>query len=53
MYKHILIPVDGSTISNKAAKAGIALAKSLGAKVTVYTALESMQPLYMEGFAFD
>lgn len=53
MYKHILIPVDGSPVSNKAAKAGIALAKSLGAKVTAYTAIESMQPIYAEGYAFD
>ena len=53
MYKHILIPVDGSTISNKAAKAGVALAKSLGAKITVYAAMESMQPIYAEGYAFD
>ena len=53
MYKHILIPVDGSPVSNKAAKAGIALAKSLGAKITAYTAIEPMQPIYAEGYAFD
>lgn len=35
MFKHALIPSDGSEISNRAAQRGIAFAKSLGAKVTV------------------
>jgi nucleotide-binding universal stress UspA family protein len=34
MYKHILIPTDGSALSVKAVKAGVRLAKALGAKVT-------------------
>lgn len=34
MFKHILIPTDGSELSAKAVKAGVALAKTLGAKVT-------------------
>ena len=37
MYKHILIPTDGSDLSNKAVKYGIALAKAMGAKVTAIT----------------
>ncbi len=37
MYKHILIATDGSEFSRKAADHGLALAKSLGAKVTVLT----------------
>ena len=53
MFKHILIPTDGSPVSNKAAKAGIALARALGAKVTGYCAIEEPQPLYTEGYAFD
>ncbi len=53
MFKHILISTDGSPVSNKAAKAGIALASALGAKVTAYCALEPMQPIYAEGYAFD
>jgi nucleotide-binding universal stress UspA family protein len=53
VFKHILISTDGSPISSKAAKAGIALASALGAKVTAYCALEQMQPLYAEGYAFD
>ncbi len=34
MFKHILIPTDASDLSAKAVKAGIALAKTLGAKVS-------------------
>ncbi len=33
MYKRILIPTDGSAISRKAVKQGVAFAKSIGAKV--------------------
>lgn len=35
MYQHILLAVDGSARSLRAAEAGIALAKSLGARVHV------------------
>ncbi|HUK07431.1 MAG TPA: universal stress protein [Stellaceae bacterium] len=40
MYKHILIPTDGSELSAKAAQHGIAFAKSIGAKITVLTTTE-------------
>ena len=53
MFKHILISTDGSAVANKAAKAGIALAHALRAKVTAYCALEELQPMYVEGYAFD
>jgi nucleotide-binding universal stress UspA family protein len=33
MYKHILLPTDGSKLSEKANKHGIALAKALNAKI--------------------
>ncbi|MCS6765748.1 MAG: universal stress protein [Candidatus Protistobacter heckmanni] len=39
MFKHILIPTDGSELSQKAAEAGVALAKSLGAKITAYASM--------------
>jgi nucleotide-binding universal stress UspA family protein len=38
MYKHILIPTDGSDLSERAIKQGIAFARSVGAKVTGLTA---------------
>ena len=50
MFKHILISTDGSPVSNKAAKAGIALARALGAKVTAYSAFEELQLFYGEGY---
>lgn len=34
MFKHILLPTDGSELSRKAVKNGLGLAKALGAKVT-------------------
>jgi nucleotide-binding universal stress UspA family protein len=37
MYKHILIPTDGSELSKLAIQEGIALAKALAARVTVLT----------------
>ena len=35
MYRHILIPTDGSELAEQAVKNGLSLAKSVGAKVTV------------------
>jgi nucleotide-binding universal stress UspA family protein len=40
MYKNILIASDGSDLCKKAIEHGLALAKPLGAKVTVVTATE-------------
>ena len=37
MFKHILIPTDGSELTSKAILSGIALAKAVGAKVTGIT----------------
>ena len=54
MFKHILIPTDGSSVSTKAVKAGIALAKEHGAKVTGYHAVEPLPTrLYGEGYVAD
>jgi nucleotide-binding universal stress UspA family protein len=39
VYKHILIPTDGSELSKAAVENGVALAKALGARVTVLTVL--------------
>ncbi|MGE8656358.1 MAG: universal stress protein [Achromobacter sp.] len=40
MYKHILIPTDGSPLSSQALVNSLALAKSLGAKATILTVEE-------------
>ena len=37
MYRHILIPTDGSSLSEQAIKQGVRLARSLNAKVTAVT----------------
>jgi nucleotide-binding universal stress UspA family protein len=54
MFKHILIPTDGSAVSRKAVKAGIALAHATGARVTGYHAVEPVpMHLYGEGYVAD
>jgi nucleotide-binding universal stress UspA family protein len=45
MYKHILIPTDGSPQSRKAAVAAVALAKAIGAKVTGIFAAPPATPI--------
>jgi nucleotide-binding universal stress UspA family protein len=40
MFKHILLPTDGSDAAMRAVSQGVELAKQLGAQVTVMTALE-------------
>ena len=37
MYKHLLIPIDGSELSIGAVRHGAEFAKSLGAKITLFT----------------
>ena len=45
MYKHVLIPTDGSRAGAKAVAHGIALAKATGAKVTILTVLQPFHTL--------
>src|SRR6478672_155604 len=40
MYRHILIPTDGSELAERGVAHGLALAKSLGAKVSVIFVVE-------------
>jgi nucleotide-binding universal stress UspA family protein len=53
MFKHVLISTDASPASNEAAKAALALASALGAKVTGYYAIEPMHPINVEDHGFD
>jgi nucleotide-binding universal stress UspA family protein len=39
MYKHILIPTDGSPTADKAVEAGLQFAREAGARVTLFTAV--------------
>ena len=51
MFKHILIPTDGSALAEKAIGAGVALAKEMGARVTAFYAIEPPPThLYGEGY---
>jgi nucleotide-binding universal stress UspA family protein len=42
VYRHILIPTDGSELAERAVTHGLSLAKSVGAKVTVIIAEERL-----------
>lgn len=44
MYKHILIPTDGSDTAAKAVDAGIDYAREAHARVTLFTAVPEYQP---------
>ena len=50
MFKHILIPTDGSDVSNEAARAGVTLAKLLGARVTGFFAAPAPTPIVYSHF---
>ncbi len=53
MYKHILIPTDGSKLAGKGIKAGVKLARALGARVTgVYVIAPYVPPMYGEGAVY-
>jgi nucleotide-binding universal stress UspA family protein len=50
MYKHILVPTDGSKLSAKAIRSAAALAKACKAKLTgIYVIPRYEPPLYAEG----
>jgi len=54
LFTNILIPTDGSALSKRSIKAGIALAKALGARVTGYYAMEALQPyVFGDGYVID
>jgi len=44
MFRHILFPTDGSTLSQRAAKVAVELAKSCGARLTVVHAIAPFSP---------
>lgn len=49
MYKHILVPTDGSKLSDAAVKEAVGLAKLLRAKVTLlHVVPEQIWPVYAE-----
>jgi nucleotide-binding universal stress UspA family protein len=54
MFKHVLIPTDGSELAAKAIDAGVALAKEMGARVTGFYA-EEPRPmhLHVDGYRIE
>ena len=40
MYKHMIIPTDGSDVGTRAVERGLDLARAIGAKVTILTVLQ-------------
>jgi nucleotide-binding universal stress UspA family protein len=54
MFKHILIPTDGSGVAAKAIRAGVQLAKEMGAKVTGFYVQEP-RPLHLhnDGYGLE
>ena len=51
MYKHILVPTDGSPLSGKAVKQALSFAKSVGAKITALHVSQEYRAMMDEGFA--
>lgn len=49
MFRHILLPTDGSVFSQQAAEAGLVFAKEHGARVTIYHAIEPLPPYVWTG----
>ena len=49
MYKHILLPTDGSALAREAVHTGIELAKSIGAQVTGFYAAPPATPIEFKG----
>ncbi len=48
MYKHILIPTDGSDVATQAVDQAIQLAKALGARVTFLNVVEPFYPFSID-----
>ncbi len=46
MYKHILVPTDGSELANRGVTAAVELAKSLSAKITLLHAVEAFNAAF-------
>jgi nucleotide-binding universal stress UspA family protein len=53
MFKHILVPTDGTKLSARAVRSAVALAKTCGAKITgIYVIPPYVPPVYSEGMLY-
>lgn len=54
MFKHVLVPTDGSELSQASVENAVRLAATLGAQVTIYYAQPDFpMPIYGEGALID
>ena len=54
MYTHLMVPTDGSKLSDKAVANAIGLAQALKAKLTAfYSSADYPMPVYAEGVVFE
>lgn len=54
MFKHILVPTDGSDLSKQAAQAAVTFARESGARISVLHVRPSPQmPYYLEGARYE
>lgn len=50
MYKHILLPTDGSALSRKAVRSGVLFAKEAGARITAIHVMPAPRPDELEAW---
>lgn len=50
MFKHLLLPTDGSKLSNRAVERGVALAKELNARITALHVVPELRMIADESF---
>ena len=53
MFKHILVPTDGSPLSQNAVRGAVALAKENGARITALYAKPEFHTYFVEGMSID
>ena len=52
MYKHVLLPIDGSSLSELALTNGLQFAKAIGARVTAFYVAPERQPESFQNSSF-
>lgn len=52
MFKHILVPTDGSLLSQDTARKAIAMAKETGARITAFYAKQDNSDIYWDKMAW-
>ena len=53
MFKHILVPTDGSPLSDNAVRGAVALAQENGARITALYAKPEFHTFFVEGMQID